>query len=79
MNYGMGVCFRAGERRLCAESMDCNGSKAPVRSAAGNRCKPSKADLRRQTFDGRTWPNSGMRDSLKTTLNVPAYAFDQHG
>ena len=48
--------FPAGERRLCAKSMDCNGSKAPVRSDAGNGCNPSEAVGQSASGKDNCWP-----------------------
>jgi hypothetical protein len=53
-----------------------NGSKAPVRSAAGNGCNPSEADAQVRSFNDRAWPEAGVRwNSIWThatlTLAIP--------
>src|SRR5208282_6166491 len=51
-----------------AKPSGSKGSKAPVRSAAGNGRNPFEADLRLQTSNGRSWPGRGpIVDGTRST------------
>jgi hypothetical protein len=67
---------RGGADGRLSRACDREGSKAPVRSAAGNRCKPSEADAEAEHPEDCSWPNWDIRERLNSTgpLSRAVYA-----